>query len=115
MAEKYHTVLVVGGESEKCTQVAEGYGFKDIVTPGDITKHNADTTPLRKLTEEEYKNSLVRNFVVVEIEAIFVFPDSRDWASDQQIILDLPISKKRPYRHEIREFRRRAACVLLAQ
>lgn len=30
MAEKYNTVLVVGGEGEKCRMVAEGYGFKDV-------------------------------------------------------------------------------------
>jgi hypothetical protein len=30
MAEKYNTVLVVGGEGEKCRLVAEGYGFKDV-------------------------------------------------------------------------------------
>ncbi|PVI05195.1 hypothetical protein DM02DRAFT_109413, partial [Periconia macrospinosa] len=53
MAEKYNTVLVVGGEGEQCRIVAEGYGFKDVVTPGDIIKDNADTTPFRKLTAEE--------------------------------------------------------------
>lgn len=94
MAQKYKTVLVVGGEGEKCRQVAEGYGFKDVVTPGDIIKDNQDTTPFRKLTAEEYKNSRSRNFAEVEIDAIFVFADSRDWASDQQIILDLLMSKK---------------------
>lgn len=93
MAEKYGTVLVVGGEGEKCRLVAEGYGFKDVVTPGDIIKDNQDTTPFRKLTPEEYKNSRTRNFAEVNIEAIFVFADSRDWASDQQIILDLLMSK----------------------
>jgi hypothetical protein len=30
MAEKFNTVLVVGGEGEKCRLVAEGYGFKDV-------------------------------------------------------------------------------------
>ena len=30
MAERYGTVLVVGGEGEKCRHVAEGYGFKDV-------------------------------------------------------------------------------------
>jgi hypothetical protein len=30
MAEKFNTVLVVGGEGEKCRIVAEGYGFKDV-------------------------------------------------------------------------------------
>lgn len=93
MAEKYNTVLVVGGEGEKCRHVAEGYGFKDVVTPGDIIKDNADTTPFRKLTDEEHSNSRARNFAEHEIEAIFVFADSRDWASDQQIILDLLMSK----------------------
>lgn len=94
MAQKYKTILVVGGEGEKCRQVAEGYGFKDVVTPGDIIKDNTDTTPFRKLTDEEWNNSRARNFNKVEIEAIFVFADSRDWAGDQQIILDLLMSQK---------------------
>lgn len=78
---------------EKCRIVAEGYGFKDVVTPGDIIKDNPDTTPFRTLTEEEWNNSRTRDFSKVNIEAIFVFADSRDWASDQQIILDLLMSK----------------------
>jgi len=93
MAEIYNTVLVVGGEGEKCRQVAEGYGFKDVVTPGDIIKYNPDTTPFRTLTDEEHANSRTRDFAGVKIEAIFVFADSRDWAGDQQIILDLLMSK----------------------
>ena len=31
LAQKYHTVLVVGGEGEKCREVALGYGFKDVI------------------------------------------------------------------------------------
>ncbi|PGH00379.1 TIGR01456 family HAD hydrolase [Helicocarpus griseus UAMH5409] len=93
MAEKYNTVLVVGGEGEKCRIVAEGYGFKDVVTPGDIIKYNQHTTPFRKLTKEEFENSRTRDFENVKIDAIFVFADSRDWAGDQQIILDLCMSK----------------------
>lgn len=93
MAEKYNTVLVVGGEGEKCRIVAESYGFKDVVTPGDIIKANKDTTPFRKLTEEEYRNSRDRDFSKINIEAVFVFADSRDWAGDQQIILDVLMSK----------------------
>ena len=94
MAAKYNTVLVVGGEGEKCRHVAEGYGFKDVVTPGDIIKDNPDTTPFRKLTKEELANSRSRNFAETRIDAIFVFADSRDWAGDQQIILDLLMSKE---------------------
>ncbi len=93
MAEQYHTVLVVGGDGEKCRQVAEGYGFKDVVTPGDIIKDNKHTTPFRQLTEQEIENSRLRNYGEVKIEAIFVFADSRDWAGDLQIILDLLTSK----------------------
>jgi HAD superfamily hydrolase (TIGR01456 family) len=93
MAKRYKTVLVVGGEGEKCRNVAEGYGFKDVITPGDIIKDNILTTPFRKLTEDENTHSRLRNYGEVEIEAVFVFADSRDWAGDQQIILDLCMSK----------------------
>merc|ERR1712169_39813 len=93
MADTYGTVLVVGGEGEKCRQVAEGYGFKDVVTPGDIIKHNSATTPFRKLTTEEHENSRERDFTDVVIDAVFVFADSRDWAGDIQIMLDLAMSQ----------------------
>ena len=93
MAEKYNTVLVIGGEGDKCREVAEDYGFKDVVTPGDIIKDNPNTTPFRKLTLEETDSSRKRNYGELKIEAIFVFADSRDWAGDQQIILDLLTSK----------------------
>ncbi|KAF0316519.1 phosphatidyl synthase [Colletotrichum asianum] len=93
MAERFNTVLVIGGEGEKCREVAEGYGFKDVITPGDIIKHNSATTPFRKLTQDELTNSRERDFTDVTIEAIFVFADSRDWAGDIQIMLDLAMSK----------------------
>jgi HAD superfamily hydrolase (TIGR01456 family) len=93
MVEKYRTVLVIGGEGEKCRQVAEGYGFKDVVVPGDLIKDNEHITPFRKLTEEEREKSRQRDFGKTKIEAVFVFADSRDWAGDCQIILDLAMSK----------------------
>ncbi|KAL4782403.1 HAD-like domain-containing protein [Aspergillus varians] len=93
MAQKYNTVLVVGGEGEKCRIVAEGYGFKNVVTPGDFIKTHHDTTPFRKLTDEEFKNSKVLDLEKIRIDAIFVFADSRDWAGDQQIILDCLMTK----------------------
>lgn len=36
LAEYYGTVLVVGGETYRCREVAEQYGFKDVVVPNDI-------------------------------------------------------------------------------
>jgi hypothetical protein len=85
MVEKYETVLIVGGEGEKCREVALGYGFKDPVTPGDIIKHNASTTPFRKLTNTEMQHSIERDFTKTKIDAIFVFADSREWAGDVQV------------------------------
>jgi len=41
MIEKYKTVLVVGGEGDKRRYIAEGYGFKNVVTLGDIIKDYA--------------------------------------------------------------------------
>lgn len=93
MAERYHTVLVVGGVGEKCRTVAEMYGFKDVITPGDIIKTRHDTTPFRSLTKDELENSRERDLKNTKIDAIFVFADSRDWAGDQQIILDVLMSK----------------------
>ncbi|KAL5890384.1 hypothetical protein ACKVWC_005593 [Pyricularia oryzae] len=99
LAEEHRTVLVVGGEGEKCREVAEGYGFRDVITPGDIIKANAATAPFRKLTPQEHSNSrdlLARtggDLSKIVIEAVFVFADSRDWASDLQIIIDVAMSK----------------------
>ncbi|KAI5777271.1 HAD-like domain-containing protein [Geopyxis carbonaria] len=93
MAETYKTVLVVGGEGEKCRHVAEGYGFTDVVTPGDIMKWKNSVTPFRKLTDAEYENSRERDFYDINIDAIFVFADSRHWGDDTQIIMDLLMSK----------------------
>jgi HAD superfamily hydrolase (TIGR01456 family) len=93
MAEIYDCVLVIGGEGEKCREVALEYGFKDVVTPGDVIKTRPDVTPFRKLTEEEYKNSKTRDFTKIKVGAIFVFADSKDWGSDTQIILDFLCSK----------------------
>ncbi|OAA63641.1 phosphatidyl synthase [Niveomyces insectorum RCEF 264] len=98
LVDKYRgAVLVVGGEGEKCRTVAEGYGFRDVITPGDIIKANAAVAPFRKLTDLEHANSrdlLERGDLTdIVIEAVFVFADSRDWASDLQIILDVAMSK----------------------
>lgn len=95
---RYNTVLVVGGEDQKCREVAESYGFRDVITPGDIIKANAHIAPFRRLASSEIESS--RDLLAdggklsdIVIEAIFVFADSRDWASDLQIILDIAQSK----------------------
>lgn len=89
LSEYYKTVLVVGGEGYKCREVAEQYGFQDIVVPNDIIAWDPTIAPYRVFTEEERKTSRPRDFSKTNIEAIMVFSDSRDYATDMQIIMDL--------------------------
>lgn len=94
LAEFYRTVLVVGGEGYRCREVAEEYGFEDIVVPNDIVAWDPSVAPYRVFTDAERATSRPRDFSQVEIEAIMVFSDSRDYATDMQIIMDLLRSKK---------------------
>ncbi|EAT84468.1 hypothetical protein HBI56_112020 [Parastagonospora nodorum] len=89
LAEYYKTVLVVGGEGYKCREVAEEYGFENIVVPNDIIAWDPTIAPYRVFTDEERKTSRPRDFSKVNIDAIMVFSDSRDYATDMQIIMDL--------------------------
>ncbi|KAF1836938.1 cat eye syndrome critical region protein 5 precursor [Decorospora gaudefroyi] len=89
LAEYYKTVLVVGGEGYKCREVAEQYGFQDIVVPNDIIAWDPTIAPYRVFTDEERKTSRPRDFSKINIDAIMVFSDSRDYATDMQIIMDL--------------------------
>ncbi|CAI9638307.1 hypothetical protein GT037_000129 [Alternaria burnsii] len=89
LSEYYKTVLVVGGEGYKCREVAEQYGFQDIVVPNDIIAWDPTIAPYRVFTDEERATSRPRDFSKVNIEAIMVFSDSRDYATDIQIIMDL--------------------------
>lgn len=90
----YKNVLVVGGIGNVCRNVAESYGFKNVYTPLDILNWNPAVSPYHDLTEEELK--CVRkdvDFSKISIDAIMVFADSRNWAADQQIILELLLSQ----------------------
>ncbi|KXJ95141.1 HAD-like domain-containing protein [Microdochium bolleyi] len=89
LSEYYGTVLVVGGEGYKCRDVAEQYGFRDIVVPNDIVAWDPTIAPYRVFTDEERASSRPRDFSKINIEAILVFSDSRDYATDMQIIMDL--------------------------
>ena len=90
LAEYYDTVLVVGGENYQCREVAKQYGFKDIVVPNDIVASIPTLSPLKEFfTAEQRATSIPRDFSKVKIDAILVFSDSRDYATDLQIIMDL--------------------------
>ncbi|KAG7857269.1 hypothetical protein KL919_003906 [Ogataea angusta] len=90
----YNNVLVVGGVGDKCRKVAEGYGFKNVYIPLDVMYWNPSVTPYYTLTEEDKKVCKKDvDFSKTKIDAILVFADSRNWAADQQIILELLMSK----------------------
>jgi HAD superfamily hydrolase (TIGR01456 family) len=90
LAEYFETVLVVGGENYQCREVAKSYGFKDIIVPNDIVASYSTISPLKEFfTEEQRRTSNPRDFSKVKINAILVFSDSRDYATDLQIIMDL--------------------------
>ncbi|EAW11523.1 putative HAD superfamily hydrolase [Aspergillus clavatus NRRL 1] len=96
-------VLVVGGEGNRCREVAEMYGFKNVVTPGDIFMANPSIWPFSNVFRDYYEkfakplpNPLdprdpTKGF---KIDAIFVFNDPRDWALDAQVIIDLLLSSQ---------------------
>jgi HAD superfamily hydrolase (TIGR01456 family) len=90
LAEYYETVLVVGGENYQCREVAKNYGFKEIIVPNDIVASQSTISPLKEIfTAEQRATSTPRDFSKVKINAILVFSDSRDYATDLQIIMDL--------------------------
>jgi len=90
LKEYYDTVLVVGGEGYRCREVAQEYGFKNIIVPNDIYAADSTISPLREhFTAEQRATSTPRDFSKVKIDAILVFSDSRDYATDLQIIMDL--------------------------
>ena len=89
LAEYYNTVLVVGGEGYRCREIAEAYGFKDIVVPNDIVAWDESVAPYREFGPWERASSRPRDFTKMNIDAILVFSDSRDYATDFQIIIDL--------------------------
>ncbi|KAJ5693085.1 hypothetical protein N7462_002508 [Penicillium macrosclerotiorum] len=96
-------VLVAGGDGDGCRRVAEQYGFKNVVTPGDIFMANPSVWPFSKNFSDYYK-TFARPLPKpvdptdptngLKIDAIFVFNDPRDWALDTQVIMDLLLSSE---------------------
>ncbi|SPN99964.1 related to cat eye syndrome critical region protein 5 precursor [Cephalotrichum gorgonifer] len=97
------TVLVTGSDAAKCREIAESYGFKNVIIPADIIQANPDIFPFNHLMEQVYKDTArplpspmwlgkAGNSPMdrhLKIDAVFVFNDPRDWALDTQIIIDL--------------------------
>ncbi|KAJ5198794.1 uncharacterized protein N7459_008647 [Penicillium hispanicum] len=102
-ALEHKCVLVAGGDGDGCRRVAEQYGFKNVVTPGDIFMANPSIWPFSKNFYDYYK-TFARPLPKpvdprdpaksLKIDAMFVFNDPRDWALDTQVIMDLLLSSQ---------------------
>ena len=92
LAEYYDNVLVCGGEGFKVREVAEFYGFKNVVHPKDILAWDPTISPCRKFTEEERLQAKPRDFSKFKFDAILCFAESHDQSTEFQIILDLLLS-----------------------
>lgn len=92
LSEYYETVLVVGGEGFKCRGVAQNYGFKHVYTPKDVLAWDAEASPWRTFSEADRADAHPVDFKRVKFDAILVFADSRDYATDFQLIIDLLLS-----------------------
>lgn len=96
------TVLVVGGDAGKCAEVARGYGFKHVVTPGDILVSHPDIWPFSHVFMDYYKSFAKplpkpiepESKYGLKFDAIFVYNDPRDWGLDSTIIIDLLLSRQ---------------------
>ncbi|PYH99067.1 HAD-superfamily hydrolase [Aspergillus ellipticus CBS 707.79] len=93
LAEYYETVLVLGGEGQKIREVAENYGFKNVVHPKDILAWDPTISPWATLSEEDRAQAKPRDFSKIKFDAILVFADSRDYQTDMQLILDLLLAE----------------------
>ncbi|GLI75255.1 hypothetical protein PoHVEF18_003508 [Penicillium ochrochloron] len=93
LAEYYDTVLVCGGEDYKVREVAESYGFKNVVHPKDILAWDPTVSPWRVFSEQDRADAKPRDFSKMKFDAILVFADSRDYATDMQLIIDLLLAE----------------------
>ncbi|KAA8648660.1 hypothetical protein EYZ11_010817 [Aspergillus tanneri] len=93
LSEYYDTVLVCGGEGQKIREVAENYGFKNVVHPKDILAWDPTVSPWRFFSDEDRAEAKPRDFSKIKFDAILVFADSRDYATDMQLIIDLLLAE----------------------
>lgn len=103
-----NSVLVLGSDASKARRIAHGYGFKSVITPGDILKACPQIFPFNPLHEFYDKqetlplpkpiydpsNPDIKIEDSLKISAILVFNDPRDWAVDVQLVVDLMLSHR---------------------
>ncbi|KAJ5280608.1 haloacid dehalogenase-like hydrolase [Penicillium angulare] len=93
LSEYYDNVLVLGGEGYKIRDVAEQYGFKNVIHPKDIVAWDPTISPQGRFTEWDKEHAKPRDFSKFKFDAILCFAESWDQMTDFQIINDLLMSE----------------------
>lgn len=93
LSEYYDTVLVCGGEGYNVRAAAESYGFKNVIHPKDVLAWDPTISPWRCFPPEQRAGAIPRDFKNIKFDAILVFADSYDYATDMQLIVDLLMSE----------------------
>jgi HAD superfamily hydrolase (TIGR01456 family) len=104
LSEYYETVLVLGGEGQKIREVAENYGFKNVVHPKDVLAWDSTVSPWGFFTEADRLEAKPRDFSKIKFDAILFFADSRDYATDFQLIMDLLLSENGQFKTRAKDF-----------
>lgn len=91
LAALYDRVLVVGGDKDKCRQVARSYGFKDVVISADIINYDPSIWPFHRFRKKDDLDVWANKEFDPQkpFDAILVFNDPRDTGADVQVVLDL--------------------------
>jgi HAD superfamily hydrolase (TIGR01456 family) len=97
-------ILVVGGDGGRCRDVAEKYGFTNVVTPGDMFAAHPEIWPFSRPFKDTYYREFARPLPKpinpsspedsLKFDAVFVYNDPRDWGLDMQVILDVMLSRE---------------------
>lgn len=92
-------VLVLGGPGDDAREVAESYGFEEVLRPVDIIRANPTIWPYHMYTDEQLekwgkdpavsKVSVDGPYENLPIDSILCFNDSRELGGDLQLALDL--------------------------
>lgn len=94
-------VLICGGPKDDVREVAESYGFEDVIRPIDIIKANPTIWPYHMFSDEQIENwgkdpsitkldvDMVNCKENLPIDSILCFNDSRAIGAELQLILDL--------------------------
>lgn len=89
LTNKHKKVLCCGLDSVR--EVAKAYGFQHVVHPMDILAANRDISPFSSVTDSYLKKVAQTHESLTEtpFDAIMIFSDPKDWATDIQVISDL--------------------------